>query len=346
MKKFFQNILYYILFSLWWLVSKLPLPILYFFSSCFYLIVYHIARYRRKLVRKNLSECFPDKSKDEIIQIEKDFYLYFCDLIAESVKFFSISQEEIHKRMQFEGWERINQSVEEGRSLAIFLGHNCNWEWVSTIPSWMDPKKIKALQLYHPLENPIMDRLVGYERERMGSTNIPMAQSLRLILKHRQEKPVIVGFIGDQVPIWPSLNYWLVFFGKDTPVMTGAERIAQKLDMDCYYIHQERIGRGYYKATFELITNQPKKMPEFWITEEYYRRLEANIKEQPSYWLWTHRRWKRTRQGFIERAIAKKHWSELATARFCDHEHPEGKLVTEWAKENGIVIPTNEKTAN
>lgn len=316
------------------------MPIHYLFSTLFYFIAYYVVRYRRKLVRKNLSECFPDKSPKQIKLIEKRFYLYFCDLLVESVKFFSISKTELRYRMQFKGIERLNQSLEQGRSCAIFLGHSCNWEWISSLPLWIDPAKGKCLQLYHPLENPVMDRLVGCERERMGSTNIPMFQSLRLILKHKQEGlPVIVGFIGDQVPIWSSLNYWLQFFGKDTPVMTGGERIAQKLDMDCYYLHNRRVRRGRYEATFELMTNEPKKVPEFWITEEYYRRLEENISEQPSYWLWTHRRWKRTRQGYIERAIEKGHWSELEAARFFDHEHPEGKLVTEWAAENGISIP-------
>ncbi len=340
MKKTLQNILYYIFFGLWWIFSILPLPILYIFSTLSFFFLYYVLRYRRSAVRKQLTECFPQKSQHQIGKIEKRFYLYFCDLIAESVKFFSISKREMKYRMKFTGIEKINASIENGRSLALFLGHNCNWEWISSLPLWVDNAKSKSLQLYHPLENPIMDRLVGYERERMGSTNIPMAQSIRHIMKYRQEgKPVIVGFIADQVPIWESLNYWLTFFGKDTPVMTGGERIAKKMDMDCYYIHMYRRRRGHYEAKIELITTEPKQKPDFWITEQYYQRLQENISQQPSYWLWTHRRWKRTRAGYIEHLIAENRWTELENSRFYDHENPEGKPCLEWAKDNKMTIP-------
>lgn len=340
MKKI-QDILYYIGFGLWWILSILPMPFLYLCSTIIYFVMYYVIGYRRKVVRQNLMECFPDKSISEIKTIERGFYLYFCDLIAEAVKFFSISKREIKQRMQLKGLDRISESVEKGRSIALFLGHNCNWEWISTFPLWIGNDKIKSLQLYHPLENPIMDRLVGYERKRMGSTNIPMAQSIRHITKYRQQGPVIVGFISDQVPIWESLNYWLPFFGKDTPTMTGAERIAKKMDFDCYYVHMHRIRRGYYEATFELMTDTPKQKPEFWLTEEYYKRLQENICEQPSYWLWTHRRWKRTRAGFVQHLIQSKRWSELEISRFYDQEHPEGQLCTEWATEHGITIPSH-----
>jgi len=326
MKEKIKNLAYYLLFGLWWLFSSLPLWIHYCGSIILFFLLRYVFRYRRKLVRRNLRESLPNLSERKLRIIEARFYLYCADLVAESVKFFSISKREIQRRMQFRNLEQLNDSIEHGRSIAIFLGHNCNWEWVSTLPLWLDPEKSKSLQLYHPLENPIMDRLVGYERERMGSTNVPMAQSIRHIMKYQKEgKPVIVGFIADQVPIWESLNYWLPFLGHDTPVMTGGERIARKLDMDCYYLHLRRQRRGKYIATLELMTDTPRKVPEFWITEQYYLRLEANIKQQPSYWLWTHNRWKRSRKDLIRHLADEHRWNELENLKFYDHEHPEGQ---------------------
>ena len=342
MKKKIQDILYYIGFGLWWIVSILPMPIHYFFSTLIYFVIYYLVGYRRKVVRQNLVECFPDKSQKEIIAIEKGFYQYFCDLMVEAVKFFSITKKEMKHRMVMKGLDRISESVDKGRSIALFLGHNCNWEWVSTFPLWIGNDRIRSLQLYHPLENPVMDRLVGYERERMGSTNITMAQSIRHITKFRQDGPVIVGFISDQVPLWESMNYWLPFFGKDTPTMTGAERIATKMDFDCYYVHMRRVRRGYYEATFELMTDTPKQKPEFWLTEEYYKRLQENICEQPSYWLWSHRRWKRTRRNYVEKLFEEKRWTEIKNTRFCDREFPEGKPCLQWAKEQQMDLPYHE----
>ena len=310
-----------------WLISLLPAWWHYLWADILYFIVRYVAHYRRDLVRKNLAESFPELSEAERQKIEKAFYHHMCDLLVESVFYFGISRKNIMKRMKFEGLERVRQSIDEGKSMALFLGHFCNWEWVSSLSLWLGDS-CKCLQLYHPLENETFDRLVGYSRERLGNINVPMAQSIRHIMKYKKEdKPVFVGFIADQVPIWESMNYWLPFFHHDTPVMTGGERIARKLDMDCYYLHLRKDSRGYYTAEFQLITDAPKSVPEFWITEQYYQRLEENICEQPSYWLWTHNRWKRTRLGFVEHLKAEKRWAELENLKFFDHEHPEGKGI-------------------
>ena len=318
-----------ILFCLWWLIARLPAWWHYLWADILYLIVRYVVHYRRDIVRKNLTESFPELSEDERQKIENGFYHHMCDLVVESIMYFGISKKTIMKRMRFKGAEQLNHSVEQGKSVAIFLGHHCNWEWISSLPPWISDR-CQCLQLYHPLENATFDKLIGYSRERMGSVNVPMAQSIRHIMKYKKDgTPVIVGFIADQVPIWESMNYWLPFFHHDTPVMTGGERIARKLDMDCYYAHITKDRRGHYTADFQLITDDPKSVPEYWITEQYYERLEANIREQPSLWLWTHNRWKRTRAGFIRHLKAENRLTELANLRFFDHAHPDGQPASE-----------------
>ena len=330
-----HNLIYHLAFGLWWLFSALPLPFHYLGADLLYLIMRYVVRYRLDVVRQNLAECFPDLSPRKRKMIERRFYLFFCDYIVESIKFFSITKFELRHRMKFEGLDRVNQSLTEGRSCAVFLGHYCNWEWVSSLPLWIDPKVGKALQLYHPLRNKSMDRLMGYVRERMGSTNIPMKQSLRLIMKYKKEGlPVLVGFIADQAPKWGNISFWMPFMGHDAPVLSGAERIARKLDMDCYFLHLRRKRRGRYVAEFQLMTNKPQEMPENWITIDYNRRMEANIKEQPSYWLWSHERFKRTRLGYINYMKKQGHDVVAENEKFFDPEHPEGILVSDWLKQN------------
>ena len=318
-----------ILFCLWWLIARLPAWWHYLWADILYLIVRYVVHYRRDIVRKHLAESFPELSDAERQKIENGVYNHMCNLIVESLMYFGMSQKTIMKRMRFKGTELLNQSVEHGKSVAVFLGHHCNWEWISSLPLWTSDRG-KCLQLYHPLENVTIDKLIGYSRERMGSINVPMAQSIRHIMKHTKEgKSVIVGFIADQVPIWESMNYWLPFFHHDTPVMTGGERIARKLNMDCYYAHITKDRRGHYTAEFQLISDDSRSVPEHWITEQYYERLEANIREQPSLWLWTHNRWKRTRAGFIRHLKAENRLTELSNLRFFDHEHPDGQPASE-----------------
>ena len=292
-----QKVVFYIMFPLWYVLSRLPLRLLYVLSSGLYLLVYHVVRYRRKLVRRNLRDSFPDKTERELCNIEKAYYQHFCDIFIESLKYFSISEDELRKRMRFIGADKIKESFRNGRSCGVFLGHYANWEWISSLPLWIERELGVCTQLYHPLENKVFDMLVGYTRERLGGKNIPVNESLRHLIKYKKEgTPFVLGFIADQVPFWNNIHYWTNFLNHaDTPVFTGPERLMRKLDMVVYYMDVRKVGRGYYEAEFKFITDTPKAYKEYELTEIYTQMLEKTIAEAPAYWLWTHNRWKRTK---------------------------------------------------
>lgn len=303
-----KNIAYYILFGVWYVVSHLPLRILYLFADFIYIIIYHVIGYRINVVRKNLGESFPEKSENELRQIEKGFYRHFCSILIESIKFFSISQDELKKRFEFRGVDLINDSLRRGKTCGIYLGHYGNWEWPSSMPLWIDTNLGITAQLYHPLENLVTDRLVYYTRQRFGGISIPSNQSIRELVKWRNKgKPLVIGFVADQTPWWNDIHYWTNFLNHpDTPVFTGAERIMKKFDMDVYYLDITRVKRGYYTAEYKRITTTPKEWEEFAITERYNRMMEETIKRAPQYWLWSHNRWKRTKEEWLRRQQGKK----------------------------------------
>ncbi len=297
----FYKVLYHIIYALWYVVSILPMWWHYFWSDVFYLLIYHVVRYRRKVVRKNLTDSFPDKSEKELKTIEQKFYHYFCDTMVESIKFMSISKEEMRRRMVFENVEPAIDSCRRGKSCAIYLGHYGNWEWISSLPLWIDPSIGKCAQLYHPLENPAMDKLMGHIRQRMGGVNIPVNQSVRHFVRYRSEGvPILVGFIADQVPHWRNIHYWTPFLNHPkTPIFTGSERLARQFDMDAYFLHVTRPKRGHWIVRFKPMAQNCKQTQEFELTEMYTRMLEENILEAPQYWLWTHNRWKRTYEEWL-----------------------------------------------
>jgi KDO2-lipid IV(A) lauroyltransferase len=269
-------------------------------SSIISVFLFHVIRYRRKVVHENIKSSFPELSPRKRWMIERRFYTHFCDLIMESVKYFSISKGNIKRRMRFKGIERVEESVRKGRSCGVLLGHYGNWEWVSSMPLWIDPKLCLCTQLYHPLENYVTDQLILYTRRRFGGVNIQMDKSIKYMVNYRNEgKPILVGFISDQAPFWDNIYYWSDFLHHETPWFTGGERIMQKLDMDVYYLDVRRVKRGYYTAEYKLITTEPESKEQFWITDQYAQMLEATIKRGPSYWLWSHRRWKRTKEEWL-----------------------------------------------
>lgn len=291
-----KNLTYYLSFALWFIISLLPLWVFYRLSDGLYYLVYHVVRYRRRVVYANLRSSFPEKSEAEIERIAKDFYSFFCDYIVETLKFFSMGEKNIRKRMKFEGIDQVKEDFTNGRSVSIYLGHYCNWEWISSLGLHLDEQ---CGQIYHPLENATLDRLFLYMRGRFKAQSIKMDDTFLTILKWKKEgRKNIVGYIADQVPGYNNIHYWADFLHHDTPVFTGAERISKIMDTAVYYIDVERPRRGYYVARFIKIADSLNEHPVFFATEQYFRLLEKNIQRAPQYWLWSHKRWKRTREEF------------------------------------------------
>lgn len=292
---------YYIIYGIWYALSLLPMWVHYVFSDILFFIVFHILHYRRRTVWVNLVTSFPEKSEYELLAIERRFYRWFCDYIAETVKLLTISREEIRRRMVFRNTAEIDRCVAEGQSCAVYLGHYCNWELVTSLPLWVSDRA-QCGQIYHPLENTLFDRLFFRLRGRFGGVSIPMQETLRKVVEYRSRKqPVVIGYISDQVPFWWNIHHWCDFLHHDTPVLSGTERIARRMNHAVFYLDINRVCRGRYEAEFRLISREPQSMKEFEITDIYFRMLEDTIRRNPEYWLWTHNRWKRTREKFNAR---------------------------------------------
>jgi len=298
-----ENFNYKMIRLLWNFGALLPFKVLYLLSDIICFIIYYVVRYRRKIVRDNLVNSFPEKSLAEIIVIEKKFYSSFCDYMVETVKLMRMSPERIKKHMRFEGVDELEQMLSgEGKSSMVYIGHLFNWEFITSLPLHFKNPDVKFGQIYHPLASKAMDDLFLELRGQYGSESIAMKNTLRRILElSNQKKPFVIGAIADQVPTWESIKHWLTFFHRDTPVFTGSEKIARRIGSSAYYLALRREKRGYYVATFHLICEDASLLEENEVTNRYFTLLEENIKEEPYLWLWTHKRWKRTRQGHIER---------------------------------------------
>lgn len=296
-----KTLFYYILKTLWYFLSLLPLQVHYFFSHCIYLILYRLFGYRTHVVRKNLQVSFPEKTEQELRLIEKRFYHSLCDYFVETVKAMTMSERQMRRRMVFKGTELVDECIHEGQCCAIYLGHTFNWEWVTSLPLWISPKA-HCGQLYHALENPTFDHVMLDLRERWGAECIALVDVLRKTVEYkRKQQPTVFGYIGDQVPHWNNIHHWCWFLNHDTPVMTGTERIAAKNHQALFYLDMRQVKQGYYEATFKLISRHPEQLKDYEATDIYFQMLEESIRRQPELWLWSHNRWKRTREEFNER---------------------------------------------
>lgn len=289
-------------YRIFYLISLLPLRVLYGFSDVLAYLAYYVVRYRRGVVRKNLTTSFPEKSQKEIIAIEKRFYRWFTDYFFEAIKLLSISEEELNRRFTITNSNEIEACFEQGQNVAAILGHYCNWEWLSCVGKDLPANRMCGL-IYHPLYNKAFDDL--FLRIRSHEANgkpIPKQDILRQLVTNKQNGTMsIFGYISDQVPKWENIHCWLPFLNHDTPVFTGGEKIMRRMNDAVYYAELTRPRRGYYSLTYRLITKQPNDLPEFEVTRCFFRMLEETIRREPSYYLWSHNRWKRTHEEFNRR---------------------------------------------
>lgn len=306
-----MKILYFIAWSLCYLISLLPFRILYILSDFIYFLLYHIMQYRKRLVKNNLRQSFPEKDAKWLLATEKQFYHFFCDYMFETLKLFSISNRKLKKRMQFEGVREMVEALEkENKQFAfIYLGHYGNWEWVSSLTARIHEVNSEVIggQVYHPLSNKVIDGLLKRIRSRSEGKNIPMKETLRWILDwKRKNKKVIIGFIADQNPKWNCIHHWTDFFHRKTPVFIGTERIGKQVDALIFYADMERVKRGYYHCKITRMIENVRNTQNYKITDCYIQHLEQTIRRAPSYWLWTHNRWKRTYEEYLKRQEESK----------------------------------------
>lgn len=281
---------YYLFYGLNWIITLLPLPVLYIFSDFLYLVLYNVAGYRRKVVATNLRNSFPEKTDTELKIIEKKFYRHLADIIIETLKSTHLTKLNQKKRFTYSNLEIINKLREEKRDIIAVLGHYKNWEWPTLLPYYL---KYKTIIIYKPLQNKYFNNFVNNNRSKDGIVLTPTSQVIREIINYRKNNiNTLSVFISDQIPAMGDIKYWTTFLNQDTAVFTGAGKIASKYDMAIVFFHVQKVKRGYYNLDIELLFDHAKGLSEEVITEKHVRRLEEIIREKPENWIWSHRRWK------------------------------------------------------
>lgn len=274
--------------------SLLPLSVLYMISDVMlYPIVYYVARYRLKVVRKNLRNSFPDKSHDELKNIEKKFYHHFADLIVEVVYGYRVGDEEMRERVVFENVDLVEDLASKTHGVIAYLGHMGNWEWLVDLNKRFVNPSMVEYNVYRQLKNPTSDAMMLELRSKRGGECIEKNQLLRkLVMLRRADHPFVIGMLSDQKPSKRSSYAWTQFLNQETAFLDGSEVLAHKFGFSAVYAHIWSTKRGYYRIRFEQITDDPSTMRSEEMTKRYAELLEQNICAHPEQWLWTHNRWK------------------------------------------------------
>lgn len=272
-----------------YLLSLLPLPLLFFFARLLYYLLYYVIGYRKKVVRQNLINSFPEKSSSEIKAIEKKFFLFLAELIFEIIKMTTISKKETLRRVTFTGLEQLEAHFTAGESVLACTGHYGNWE-LGTLALGLNISA-KTMVIYKPINNKVFEYWFDKMRTKYGNIFVAMRQTLRGMATYKNE-PTLLCFASDQSPTREEAKYFVDFLHQPTAALLGVEKIAKSTNRPIYYFKVNVVRKGYYHVEVLPMCLDPSKMNEFEITNLHFKFLEDIIKEQPQYWLWSHKRWK------------------------------------------------------
>lgn len=281
---------FYLVYPIVYLIASLPFRGLYIFSNIFYYLL-KVTGYRRKIVLKNLRNSFPEKTESEVKLICNNYYRYLCDLIVETFKTLKMTEKENLQHCTFHKKDWLDKFYDEKKSIIIVMGHYGNWEWAG--PCFTLNSRYQLVVIYRPLAHLYFEKMLVGMRTKFGTRITPVEKTLRDMVANRGQMTA-TAFIADQTATKKNA-YWTKFLNQDTAVFTGPEKLAKKFNYPVVFMDVQRVKRGHYEITPELLFSNPVETADDEISETFTRRMEQAIIKDPSIWLWSHKRWKHTR---------------------------------------------------
>jgi Kdo2-lipid IVA lauroyltransferase/acyltransferase len=270
-------------------LSFIPLSVFHAFGRFVAFLLYHVFRYRRDVVRQNMTSAFPNMPLQELKKEERKFYVNFIDLFLELMKAYQFKKEDWVKRVPLIGADLMLEYLNKGEAVILLSGHSANWEWTSFSMSHQMGYPVEFI--YKPLKNASFDKIMLNLRTRHGGVPVTKDSALRHIIKHKNE-PRIIGMVADQLPSIGADKYWINFLNQETAFYTGAQKIAQMVNHPVFYLEATRKARGFYQIEFKQVMIPPYQKGGQAIVQKFADLLSDTISRNPSDYLWSHKRWK------------------------------------------------------
>ncbi|MDR6923611.1 lysophospholipid acyltransferase family protein [Chryseobacterium sp. 2987] len=281
-----MNFLIKILF----LISRLPLKVLYIFSDVMFFLNYYFVGYRKKVITQNLRNSFPDKSEEEIRKIRKKFYRNFSDYLVETIKSFSISETESRVRMQHINQELFHEAKAEGKNIILLAGHVFNWEWINALAKVIPQKH--SHPVYRKVNSDFWENQMKKVRNKFGNEALEANEVIMNIFRSKNDGSSAYMFVADQTPHVAHVNYGLDFLNQRTPAFIGYDKLATRMDLVFIYCEMKKVKRGYYQVNYHRIYPDGEKFVEHEVVKKFHKLLENTLHKRPDNYLWSHRKWK------------------------------------------------------
>jgi Kdo2-lipid IVA lauroyltransferase/acyltransferase len=270
-------------------LAALPLGWLYALGSFLAFLAYRVTPYRPHVVRENLSIAFPEVDEDGRRLIAREYYHGFAQVLMEIVKSAALTRGDVSRHVTLRDLEPVRACFAQGQPVVVLAAHQCNWEWMLLALSVDLGVPVDAA--YKPLVDSWAEREMLKVRTRFGARMVPAQDLLADIIK-RGRSVRAIALLADQEPKSSEHKHWVRFLNRDSAFFVGPEEICRVTGFPSFFMAMRRVSRGHYEITFEPFTAAGEKLPPGAFTERYAQRVEAQIREAPADWPWSHKRWR------------------------------------------------------
>ena len=169
-------------------------------------------------------------------------------------------------------------------------GHYNNWEIAG---KGFDLNfEHQAVGIYSPMRDKFFEKKINESRTAFGVEIVSKGFVPRAFVANKNRMTITI-FGADQSPTSSKDVHWTNFLNQETAVHVGAELFATKYNYPVVFFKFNKVKRGFYEGVLEMISENPAELKKGQITELHTKCLEKVINENPQYWLWSHKRWKR-----------------------------------------------------
>lgn len=284
----------WLLFGLWWLSSLLPYRVQMLLGGWLGRVLYHVARRRRHITRRNFELCFPELSAEEREQLVRDNFKSSGMAVFETGIAWFWPRWRLEKLYTIEGIEHIEEHLKNGQGMLLLTLHFTTIEILAAaMTSLMDSMAMS----YRPHRNPVYDYIQARSRARRNPTAAVIAAGdVRSMVRYLR-RGYGMGYLPDQ-DFGRKHSVFVPFFGVPAATVTGLSRLAQMANVPVIplFNYRRKDGKGYVFRVMPAFENFPSGDDEkdARVLNEHAERC---IMEYPEQYLWMHRRFKTRPEG-------------------------------------------------
>lgn len=270
-------------------------------------IIKNVFRYRYSVVLTNVARSYPDKAYKLPKQIADDFYAHLGEISAEFIWFGGSSHKRVRnsRLVTITNPEVLVEYYEKSPSVTVLCTHCGNWELLGGVFAYLEAGGVKKDMftpdnmkvVYKKLTSAVSDEIFRRNRIHPIKGNgkdclVESSNILRYAITNRNDKNVYV-YPADQAPYAKAGKHFIGdFMSQPTNAMQGSMGVACKLSHSVLYVTMKRVEKGKYEMTFIPMCEDASQVAPEVLLRKYYDLLEQEIRETPSNWLWSHKRWK------------------------------------------------------